>query len=45
MLNRRQLLQMTIAGGLLGPKLTYAKRPMGGVLPEQKIFDFTMPQY
>lgn len=40
MLNRRQLLQTTIAGGLLGPKLVYAKRPMGGVLPEQRDFRF-----
>ena len=40
MLNRRQLLQTTIAGGLLGPKLVYAKRPMGGVMLEQKDFRF-----
>ncbi len=40
MLNRRQLLQSTIAGGLLGPKLAYAKRPRGGVLLEQKDFRF-----
>ena len=40
MLNRRQLLQSTIAGGLLGPRLASAKRPLGGVLLEQKDFRF-----
>ena len=40
MLNRRQLLQTTIAGGLFGSKLVYAQRPMGGVLSEQKEFRF-----
>ena len=40
MLNRRQLLQTAIAGGMLGPRLASATRPLGGVLPQQKDFRF-----
>ena len=40
MLNRRQLLQTAIAGGVIGPRLASATRPLGGVLRQQKDFRF-----
>ena len=40
MLNRRKLIQTTIAGGLLGPQLVHAQRPLGGVMSIQQSFRF-----
>ncbi len=40
MLDRRRLLQTVIAGGVLGPKMVYAQRPLGGFKELQSNFRF-----